>query len=607
MRIISHNWSLPLRRLLLYTVAGLPPVITVGISINLLFPHIRPGHLAILGLSLVAGLIMTIWSVRKVMESAPAEDIGSKTFPFEIGSLFHTFMDYLPALVIIKDNAGRHLYVNSASKDIFGMAPDQLMGLGDDDIWPAETAEHTKKTDRLVLESHQVLHTTGQITVDDELRHLTITKFPIQHQCEGHLLGVIIFDTTAKVRAEESKNQLEQQLIQSQKMEAIGTLAGGIAHDFNNILAAIFGYVELTRMDLRGKPKAERQLDQVLQAAQRAKELVHQILAFSRKQEQERRPLDLTPLIKETIKLLRASLPASIEIKQQLDAENALIMADATQIHQVLMNLSTNAAHAMEAKGGLLNIHLKKTTISNSVEAQQQGVTPGTYLELSVQDTGDGISPAQIERIFEPYYTTKPQGKGTGMGLAVVHGIIKSHGGTINAESKPGQGSTFRILLPITTQQNELQQAKRQPLPGGNESILFVDDEEYLADVGHRMLSRLGYQVTYCTDPLAALEIIKTQPDKFDLLITDMTMPHMSGDLLAMEALSIKPDLSVILCTGYSEQITAEKAARLGIASFLMKPISINDLACTLRAVLQSPSEPDPARRNHPAYRNLAN
>jgi nitrogen-specific signal transduction histidine kinase len=384
-------------------------------------------------------------------------------------------------------------------------------------------------------------------------------------------------------------------------------LAGGIAHDFNNILSAIFGYAELTRMDLGDKPNAERQLNQVLQAAQRAKELVHQILAFSRKQEHERQPLDLAPLIKETVKLLRASLPVSIEIKQQLDSEGAMVMADTTQIHQVIMNLSTNAAHAMESAGGVLSIHLKKTAIGSSAEVRQQGVTPGTYLELSVQDTGYGINPAQIERIFEPYYTTKPQGKGTGMGLAMVHGIIKSHGGTISVESKPGQGSLFRMLFPMTTQRHQFEPVKQQSLPGGNESILLIDDEKELTDVGHRMLSRLGYQVTCCTDPLAALETIKTRPEEFDLLITDMTMPQMTGDMLAKEALKIKPDLPVILCTGYSEHMNAEKAAQLGFASFLMKPISISDLACTLRGAMKLKTKSGTSCDNDAAYSDMAN
>jgi two-component system cell cycle sensor histidine kinase/response regulator CckA len=245
------------------------------------------------------------------------------------------------------------------------------------------------------------------------------------------------------------------------------------------------------------------------------------------------------------------------------------------------------------SKGGRLTVCLNKLSIDTPSEAQKHCVTPGAYLELCVQDTGYGISPAQIKRIFEPYYTTKPKGKGTGMGLAVVHGIVTSHGGTIAAESHPGHGSIFRILLPITNRKHEIREAKEQVLPRGHERILFVDDEEYLADVGHRMLSRLGYSVTCCTDPLAALEVIKSRCAEFDLLITDTTMPHMSGDALAKEAMQIKPDLPVIMCTGYSEQITAEKAARLGIASFLMKPIAISDLACTLRGVL------DPLSKQH--------
>jgi PAS domain S-box-containing protein len=623
-KTIDH-WPLKMRLPVLVCLAGLPLVITAALTANLWRPVLQPGVLVMAALSFLVSQALVIWVSWKIIgsgrshpnppeedrnaDSADNEQQSTRTsnLPFESDTLFQIFMEYLPALVIAKDREGRYVYANSSSMVVFGKDPEELIGKTDSDLWPEDTAVHLEDIDRLVLENQQVINTTSQIPLMDQTRHLIVIKFPIQHRKEGLLLGGIIFDVTAKVKAEESKAQLEQQLIQSQKMEAIGTLAGGIAHDFNNILAAIFGYVELIRMDLKDNPNTEHQLNQVMQASLRAKELVHQILAFSRKQEQERRPVDLTPLIKETIKLLRASLPSSIEIKHQLNAKGALIMADATQIHQVIMNLSTNAAHAMESNGGVLTVHLSKATIASPEEAGKQGVSPGTYLELCIEDTGHGIAPAQIERIFEPYFTTKPQGKGTGMGLAVVHGIITSHGGTIVAESQLGKGSTFRMLMPLTNQKDEPIQVTHQELPKGNESILFVDDEEYLADVVHRMLTRLGYQVNCCTDPEEALATFSENPEAFDLLITDMTMPHMNGDILARKALEIRPNLPIILCTGYSEQITAEKAAELGIASFLMKPITISDLSCTLRGVLEQQNIQQSAMPHTSPYQALAN
>jgi PAS domain S-box-containing protein len=352
MHVAIHKWSLKKRLLILYGIAGLPLVITALLTATLWMPFLRPDILVAIGLSFGLSQALVIWGGWRVISSTldpfkrPAVQNPDGThhhwlregqpagFQLDTDRLFSIFMDYLPALVVVKDPAGRYLYVNSSSQDVFGMTPDELIGHKDDEVWPKDTADHLVEIDQLVLETNQVINTTGLVPVEDEIRHLMVIKFPIQHHHQGLLLGGIIFDITDKIRADENKAQLEQQLIQSQKMEAIGTLAGGIAHDFNNILAAIFGYVELIRMDLADNPRAENQLNNVLKAAQRAKELVHQILAFSRKQDQERRPLDLAPLIKETIKLLRASLPASIEINHQLNAKDALVMADATQIQR---------------------------------------------------------------------------------------------------------------------------------------------------------------------------------------------------------------------------------------------------------------------------------
>ena len=380
--------------------------------------------------------------------------------------------------------------------------------------------------------------------------------------------------------------RLEQQLIQSQKMEAIGTLASGIAHDFNNVLSAIMGYVELAQMDNGpGSTVHQYELAQVLKATHRARELVRQILSFSRKTEHDRQPLDPEPLVHEALTLLRASIPSTIEIRPHFDLQDVQIMANATQFHQVIMNLCTNAAHAMEESGGILDVRLQKVSLSGATAARQ-GVAPGRYLEVRVSDTGPGIPPALQERIFDPYFTTKAQDKGSGMGLAVVRSIVESHGGSIDVDRRTGDGACFCVLMPITAQMSRIHPDKTDILPCGSESILFVDDEPDLVDLGKQMLSRLGYRVTGCDQSLGALALVQAQPDRFDLVVTDTTMPNMTGDVLAARLLAIRPDLPILLCSGYSEQMTSEKADRLGIAAFLMKPLAISDLACTLRDVL---------------------
>ncbi|MEJ2158059.1 MAG: ATP-binding protein [Desulfobacteraceae bacterium] len=428
-------------------------------------------------------------------------------------------------------------------------------------------------------------------------RYHMVTKFGICNMHQQPLLGGMAFDVTEKVRFEEEKANLEQQLIQSQKMEAIGTLAGGIAHDFNNVLAAIMGYVELALFDAHPGSKVQEELEQVLKATHRATELVRQILTFSRKTGQERQPLDPKPLVGEVLKLIRATLPTTIEIRQHLETDEARIEANATQFHQVIMNLCTNAAHAMEESGGILELRLEHRRLSGA-NAGFCGVSPGKYIEIRISDTGHGIAPSQKQRIFDPYFTTKAQGKGTGMGLAVARSIIESHGGSIDVESELGKGSCFKVLLPMSAAEIVSPDTGHQSLPRGAESILFVDDEPVLVDMGTEMLTRLGYDVTGCEESLAALKLFKEDPFRFDLVVSDTTMPHMRGDALLARMLALRPNLPSILCTGYSEQMTPEKASEMGISDLLMKPVSIGDLAHTVRRTLD-------ARSARPAVRHL--
>lgn len=509
--------------------------------------------------------------------------------------LFNVFMDHLPALAFIKDSRGRYLYINSACKKMMQMAPEEIISRSDSELWPEDTAKVIRLNDTRIITSKQVYSAIEPITIGEEQRHHLVTKFGIHHDHQPPLLGGIAFDMTDKVRAEEEKANLEQQLIQSQKMEAIGTLAGGIAHDFNNVLAAIMGYVELAMFDAAPGSTIQKELDQVLKATHRATDLVRQILTFSRKTGQERQPLDLKPLLSEALKMIRATLPTTIEIRQHLKTDGELVLANATQLHQVIMNLCTNAAHAMEESGGTLEVRLDERDFAGT-SARLHGVSPGQYLEISISDTGHGIPPALKQRIFDPYYTTKAKGKGTGMGLAVARGIVQSHGGAIDVESQLGKGSCFHILLPLTTVALESAPEKNESLPLGTESVLFVDDEPVLVDLGQQMLTRLGYKVTCCDDSLEALHLFKKDLYRFDLVITDTTMPNMTGDKLASHLLALRSDIPVFLCTGYSEQITQEKATRIGIAAFLMKPLSINDLAHTLRRELDAQSSDAPPR-----------
>ncbi len=384
------------------------------------------------------------------------------------------------------------------------------------------------------------------------------------------------------------QHKLEGKLQQTQKMEAIGTLAGGIAHDFNNILGVIMGYTELSLRDIGNTEMVKRNLGQVLTASERARELVQQILTFSHRSEQEFKPVTLNPIVRETLKLLRASLPKNIEIRQRIHPEHLTVLSSPTQIHQVLMNLCTNAAHAMNEEGGVLEISVDPFHASAETEWEDHSLIPGDYVRITVSDTGCGIDPGIMHKIFDPFFTTKEVGKGTGMGLAVVHGIVKNHKGAVHVYSEPGKGSRFEIFFPQIPSKAVPEKKGNIQLIAGNGHILFVDDEELLLEVGKQMLERLGYVVESCNDPVEALRIFRKNPAKFDLILTDMTMPRMSGDMLARELLKIRPDISIILCTGYSEHMSEEKAKDMGIKSLLIKPLDITRLAQVIHHVIKN-------------------
>ncbi len=385
--------------------------------------------------------------------------------------------------------------------------------------------------------------------------------------------------------------KLEQNLYQAQKLESIGTLAGGVAHDFNNILSAIMGYTEIARSRLSSDNEAVDDLDRVLAASSRAKDLVQQILAFSRKSEIDRVPVQIHFVVLEALKLLRSSIPSTIEIRHNIDTDSGLVFADATQVHQIVMNLCTNAFHAMDDSGGVLAVSLKcrKLDGGDFTSNGQQAIKPGEYLELTVSDTGPGIEKRFLDKIFDPYFTTKEKGKGTGLGLSVVHGIVKSYGGHISVYCEEGKGTTFRVYLPkIVADRYSEQQLSHGVTPRGYEKCLVVDDEEDIANLEKIMLESLGYTVTATNSSDKALEVFKKDPTYFDLVITDMTMPQFNGTELTQKLREIRPDIPVILFSGFSELIDGERAKALGMQKYLMKPVTKHDLATAVRQVLDA-------------------
>jgi PAS domain S-box-containing protein len=403
---------------------------------------------------------------------------------------------------------------------------------------------------------------------------------------QGIKLGAVVatHDITDRRKAEEETKHLENQLRQAQKLEAIGTLAGGIAHDFNNILGAIIGYAELADEDLPPTSRSRKHLQEVLKAGHRAKELVHQILAFSRQTIPERRPVAVGLIVKEALKLLRATLPSTIQIRTEIKTRSDRAVADPVQIHQVLMNLCTNAAHAMREKGGTLSVCLDECEVPET--RSPAGLQPGAYLRLVVADTGHGMDKAIQERIFDPFFTTKPLGEGTGLGLSVVHGIVTSHGGQITVSSELGTGTTFQILLPQAANIVELVRKSAAPVARGTERILLVDDEEPLTNLLHERLERHGYKVIPQTDSLSAFELFAAAPSAYDVVISDQTMPRLTGVDLARKIRHLRKDIPIFICTGYSENVKEEEVQAIGLCEVVLKPLDLQALNAAIRRVL---------------------
>ena len=406
-----------------------------------------------------------------------------------------------------------------------------------------------------------------------------ISNSPIVHT-DGSVSKLTIFHDVTELK------KMEAHFHQAQKMESIGTLAGGIAHDFNNILFPILGYSDMLLADIPEDSPFRDGLNGIHTSALRAKDLVRQILTFARQDTTEVILMKMQPVVKEALRLIRSTIPTTIDITLDIRADCGVIKADPTQIHQIVMNLATNAYHAMEDTGGELKASLKEVELGEQ-DVITPDMIPGNYACLTVSDTGTGMDKDVTEKIFDPFFTTKEIGKGTGMGLSVVHGIVKSMDGAIQVYSKPGEGTKFHVYLPVEKSSFEKQNIQtKEPVQGGIDKILLVDDEDAIITMEKRVLERLGYQVTSRTGSLEALEAFRANPDKFDVVITDLAMPNMPGDKLSAELIKIRPDIPILLCSGFSETMSEEKAASLGIKGFILKPIVMKDLAQKIREVL---------------------
>ena len=516
---------------------------------------------------------------NRIVVLVVARDITERKHAEEERIFLSSAIEQTAEIVLITKIDSSIKYINHALEKITGYRKEEIIGqspkvfLGDGD-------ENFIDKIQTVLNNGEAW--SGLIASrkkDGTTYNAKVTASPIRNNTGNIISHVyVIQDVTQEVR-------MENQLRQAQKMEALGTLAGGIAHDFNNILTSIIGYTEMAMDDVLYGTLLHSNLKEVLKAGTRGKDLVNQILTFSRQTTQKKKPVQLSIIAKEVLKFLRSSLPSTIKIRQNIKSDSAVI-ADPTQIHQVLMNLCSNAADAMDLGGGVLELSIEDIELSADFIKKHPDLNSGPYLKLSVSDTGHCIDKSMMKRIFDPFFTTKKPGKGTGLGLSVVHGIVKSHGGAINVNSEPGKGTTFSVFFPRTVSEIVTEKEEMVPIPMGNERILVVDDENQIVNLERQILERLGYQVVALTCPIKAIETFRAQPHSFDLVITDTSMPKSPGDKLVRKLLAIRSDIPIILSTGFNKRMTREKARLFGVSEYIMKPILRKDLAEAVRRVL---------------------
>lgn len=502
---------------------------------------------------------------------------------------FKTTLDQtLDCVFMFRPDRLRFFYVNRGAIDLFGYSREELLKMTIMDLDP----ELDEASLRSILQP-LILGKTPSITLETVHRRKDQALVPVELFLQYISPPGEPDRCVSIVRDISERRKLEAQFRQAQKMEAIGSLAGGIAHDFNNILSAIIGYTELSMLKSPEDSPVSGYLEEVSRAAERARRLVNQILTFSRGVEHTYSPLEIRPLIREALNLLRATLPSTIEFKQELDPDCGVILGDPTQIHQVIMNLCTNAYQAMEEQTGVLSVKLDVKRIDARLAAAEPDLQEGNYVRLTVTDTGHGIPPDLIEKIFDPFFSTKPVGEGSGLGLATVHGIVRNHGGAIKVYSEVGAGTTFHVYFPRIESQAPASAATTGPIPQGQgERILFVDDEEALVQMNSEILGKWGYDVAGYRESVEALEAFKADPGGFDLVMTDLTMPKMTGLELARHIMAIRPNVPIVLMTGFSEATTLEKARLMGIGEFILKPAGSRELAqCISRVLKREPKD----------------
>ena len=479
---------------------------------------------------------------------------------------------------------GQIIDANEVACKMLGYTKDEFVGMEIKDIDASESTVDVSHVVEDLKAGRKVLFEQVHVAKNGKRIPVEIHARLFEYKDRLAIISTVR-DITDRKRAEKERLALEAQLQQAQKMESIGTLAGGIAHDFNNILGIILGNAELAMDDVPEWNPANFNLKEIRTASLRAKDVVRQLLSFARKTRIEKKPTNIVPIIKESLKLLRSSIPTSIDIHRNIPADIDTILADSTQINQVLINLCTNANHAMP-DGGNIDVTLKNVALNENAAGQYTDLNPGRYVNLTVSDTGHGIPREDIDRIFDPYFTTKEVGKGTGMGLAVVHSIVTEHNGIMTVKSELGKGTTFTIFFPVVEKEAVIETKTDERLPVGNEKILFIDDEPSIVNIARQMLERLGYEVAAKMSSTEALELFRSKPAQFDLVITDLTMPKMTGDKLVKEILNIRPDIPIILCTGFSEKIDEKIAKEIGASDYLEKPIDQHDFAFKVRKVL---------------------
>ncbi|MDA3898486.1 MAG: transporter substrate-binding domain-containing protein [Desulfobacteraceae bacterium] len=555
--------------------------------------------IVLVGISFVSGLIIffgAMWNrslkkaVNQKTDELKTELAERKRIEDELRESeekYRLLVENQTDLVVKVDLEGKFEFVSPSYCEMFGKTENELLGKNFLPLVHGDDQKRTAKTMESLYQPPYQAYVEQRAMTKHGWKWLAWIDTAVLDE-QKNVIAIIGAgrDITDRIQAEAEKTELEEQLRQARKMESIGTLSGGIAHDFNNILSIIIGNTELALDNVPESNASHWNLKEIISAGLRAKDIVSQLLAFSRKTKQDLKPTAIVPVIKDAIHFLRSSIPRSIDLRTDIDDGGEIVFADPVQIHQVMMNLCINASQAMEQTGGTLTVKVKSFVSGFASTGVDPDIEPGEYVKIIISDTGPGIDPEIIDRIFDPYFTTKTVGQGSGMGLSVVHGIIKNHSGLISVESQPDKGTIFSILLPKTARTPEITADSKTNIPTGNETILFVDDEEAVMELGQQILKSLGYDVYATISPTAGLEMFRSNPDTYDLVITDMTMPKMTGVDLANEIMRIRPDFPVIICTGFNPIIDEEKARTLGISALVMKPFSRQEIAQSIRQVL---------------------